>query len=68
MDGVLGGFLGGGLLAGAALLRDEVFERVDDARDDERREGEVFVAIGASSLTPGTRGASSLVGRSLRPP
>jgi hypothetical protein len=29
----------------AGAFREEVL-RVDDARDDERREGEVFVAIG----------------------
>jgi hypothetical protein len=37
--------LAAGLLR-AEAFRDEVFERLDDARDDARREGEVFVAIG----------------------
>ena len=42
-----------------AVDRLEDVRRVDEARDDERREGEVFVAIGRSSLTPRRAEASS---------
>ena len=41
-----GFFLAAGRLR-AGAFRFELFERLDDARDDERREGEVFVAIEA---------------------
>src|SRR5262245_48578808 len=41
-------------------VRPDAARRVVEARDDERREGEVFVAIGRLSLTAGRAEASSL--------